>query len=67
MNKENKPEKFKEASFVKRQVATCQHVFMHIWPKKIQADSQATKVLIKRQIKKIHINISILINQSTVK
>jgi len=30
MNKENKPEKFKEASFVKNQVATCQLFFMHI-------------------------------------
>lgn len=35
MNKENKPEKFKEASFVKNQVATCQHFFMHIGPKMI--------------------------------
>lgn len=35
MNKENKPEKFKEASFVKNQVATCQHFFMYIGPKMI--------------------------------
>lgn len=30
INKENKPESFKEASFVENQVATCQHFFMHI-------------------------------------
>jgi len=32
-NQEHKPEEVEEASFVKNQGATCQHFFMHMWPK----------------------------------
>ena len=63
IEKINKSEQFKEASFVKNQMATCQHFFRNIRPKMILGKiHRPQRLFIKHKIKKVLISISILVS-----